>query len=851
MGKKIAVIVLLLLIVAAGVWFLLPSFNSVEQPPGNEPETAVLDEDAVDEATDEEGVQEDDAIVEETVVEDEDDNSTESEVEEEEEVVEDVGEEVDDTAVDAATFDANFNFVSSEDGFQFRNYTSRFPEGDLTIDEARQMFGDVVCTRVENDRCVPHPKVTAWLDATNETMDEVGHCTGFTVSSGQLHSGNLSMANFDDDMTFNLPQAAPVLREISQAYASYYATNVWKQEVQGTPTEILEALMLLDEPVDIGIFQPEYGRNGHSVLGHDVIDQGEGIFHIMVYDSNRPGEENVIVINTNDDSWYYAEGAVNPDQPFGEYMGNAETLSLSFIPMSAYNEELACPADFAEICPATEDERFTVVTLVGNGRALVESAAGQIGDFGGQLIKTLTESRFLPVRAELYSDQFPIMVLSADETFTVQATTGIADEALSLSVANPAFSVVVEDLVGQPEQIEQLVFDPVTQQADFVAGGLQRPSFSFTYNQGGEIFAIQVLGLGFEAGQTFGVTVDGANGDLQLETDGLVDGEAIVLVTRLGEEGEAVFANQAVTIAPDTTQALDLDGWDGVGGMTILTDAGQIVADNVPVAVVLEEISLPETTIDTLQLMLPYLDGDQTGAVAATLPNLGFSGEDLGSAYQQLPTLQPEDLAGTLRELPLGPDELGALINALRLDITELEALIEELGLDEESTTAVVTAIVNEELVRAAVDEWEFQDTDDPSQLPAYLDEFGLDGRYAGEFISEVELPQDEVSELRRELVSDANADACSVDFDAPNQITFINDTSEVVALVWVDYDCVADARRFILPGESHTEGTFATHPWQAVYAETGEPLPIETPTGLVYTYVNNSSAHVTVRIKE
>jgi len=483
-----------------------------------------------------------------------------------------------DTTADPTLFEPALPFDPDPDGFRFRNYSGRYPEGNLTIAEARAMFGDAVCIRLQNDTCIPHPKVITWLDDMNETMNEVGHCVGFTVASNQLHTDIRSVSELGAEITFDLEQDIPVLRTISQAYASYYASNVWTQEVQGkTPTEIIEALLTLDEPVDIGIFYPEYGRNGHSILGHNVVDQGNGIYHILVYDSNRPGEDNVIVVDTNEDTWFYAEGAVNPDQPTGDYQGDAETKSLTFVPISAYNEPLACPADFAELCPsASSASRFSVLTLFGRGQVLADTADGQIGQSGDTLINTVSGGQFIPVKGELYSRQQPIMLIPSEEAFTLQAQGNQADAPLKISVANPTYSVVVDGLIGQPGQLEQLTFDPAAQQVSFVAGGSQRPLIEFTFNQNGDVYSVQVSGLTFEAGQDLSVTVDATNGDLQLSSEGLAGDEIVLMVTRLNPDGESVFASSEVALLPAATQALDLDSWDGVGPMAVLVDRKKV-----------------------------------------------------------------------------------------------------------------------------------------------------------------------------------------------------------------------------------------------------------------------------------
>ncbi|RME69337.1 MAG: hypothetical protein D6784_18615, partial [Chloroflexi bacterium] len=578
------------------------------------------------------------------------------------------------TALDAARFEPDIAFAPNPDGFGFRNYSKRYPEGNLTIEEVRDMFGDVICTRLENGKCIPHPKVLTWLNDMNEIMNGTGHCIGFTVASHQFQTKFLSVNDLGADKTYALNRDVPVLRTISRGYSSYYASNVFTQEVRDTPSKIVDALMLLDEPVDIGIYYPKYGQNGHSILGYDVVNKEDGIYHILVYDNNHPGEDNVIVVDTNKDTWFYAEGAVNPDQPAGNYQGDADTKSLSFIPLSAYNQSLACPADFAELCPSTAEKSFSVLTIFGRGKALAETSDGLIGQSGDTLVNTVPDSRFLPVRGELFSRQMPIMLLPDNDAFSLQAQGSQANEPMSISVANPSLSVKIDHLVTQPEQIERLNFDPTGPQVAFIAGGPQQPSFEFIFTQNGVEYQVQLTGLKLDAGQDLTVNVDTANGDFTVTSNGQTIPKAVLVITRLTPDGEATFASSNLTISSGATQLLELDKWDGVGPMSLLLDDNndgvysKSTLTNEPVAEVLPAIGTSEKIFSNLQHLAPYLDGEQTGAVATTLPALNFTAEQLGSTYLALPGLQPDDLAGTLAGLNLPPKELAQFAVARRFD---------------------------------------------------------------------------------------------------------------------------------------------------------------------------------------
>src|SRR5262249_33942957 len=73
-----------------------------------------------------------------------------------------------------------------------------------------------------------------------------------------------------------------------------------------------------------------------------VTDQGGGVYWIMVYDNNWPGDERHIEVDTNAETWQY-NAAINPDEPESLYEGDAETKSLSLTPTSPRLKVQDCP----------------------------------------------------------------------------------------------------------------------------------------------------------------------------------------------------------------------------------------------------------------------------------------------------------------------------------------------------------------------------------------------------------------------------------------------------------------------------------------------------------------------------
>ena len=59
--------------------------------------------------------------------------------------------------------------------------------------------------------------------------------------------------------------------------------------------------------------------------------------------------------------------------------------------------------------------------------------------------------------------------------------------------------------------------------------------------------------------------------------------------------------------------------------------------------------------------------------------------------------------------------------------------------------------------------------------------------------------------------------------------VTFVNNSDKTIDVYGVDYECNQQLYATLAPrgteGDSHVQGTFATHPWVFIDAETGEVL--------------------------
>ena len=225
----------------------------------------------------------------------------------------------------------SIGFNPQVDGFNFRNYGERFPDGKLTSNEVRELFGDQTCSRIETsgqtETCIPIPENQIWVDKMNDYM-AAGHCAGFTIASVRLFNQQIPHDFFTpgSQVTYDIEQNKPAMRQIAKDWTLQVLEEVWMEQVEGTPRDIIDLLIERAQPVDLGIFNRSGA--GHSLLAYGLEDMGDGIFHILVYDNNWPGEENYVLVDYTTNTWRYSLAATNPEEDAGAWEGDGPLTAV-------------------------------------------------------------------------------------------------------------------------------------------------------------------------------------------------------------------------------------------------------------------------------------------------------------------------------------------------------------------------------------------------------------------------------------------------------------------------------------------------------------------------------------------
>ena len=285
-------------------------------------------------------------------------------------------------AAQEGDFLMDIGFRPAEHGFSFPNYGNDSVSANLTAVEMVRLFGEKVCSGPVDDQgnCRLRPTAQLWMEEISEAMDG-GHCEGMAVLSLLLYAEYISPADFGGGLASELSLEDELLqREIALWWATQATRPVTENMIRELPSEIVQKLIegMEEEFYTVGIYLPD-GSGGHAITPYAVVDRGDGVYHIMVYDNNYPGEERFIEVNANEETWVYT-GSTNPEEAEEEYFGDAETLTLELTAMNPRLDLQRC-----EFCG-------TASYGGGSGNEEVEDEGMEIS-FNGSIALRITDNK--------------------------------------------------------------------------------------------------------------------------------------------------------------------------------------------------------------------------------------------------------------------------------------------------------------------------------------------------------------------------------------------------------------------------------------------------------------------------
>jgi hypothetical protein len=483
---------------------------------------------------------------------------------------------VDDSGPTSASGDiANFGFDPQQNGFSFPNYGDDIPATNLTSVEMRRMFGDQVCARLDGDECTLTPPAAQWMEQINGAMAG-GHCEGMAVLSLMMYTGHIPASDFGGSIASDLNINDEALqRELAYWWTTQTVSPTYTSVIKGTPVEILDIVQQMEvsgETFTIGIYK-EDGSGGHAITPIGVQDKGDGLYAILVYDNNYPGETRELLVDTRDNTWLY-EASINPDVQSELYTGNADTQTLDLTPTSARLGQQDCP--FCEGSAlssaggklAAPTRKLNQVFLDGEGHILITDDNGnRLGYVDGKIVNEIPGADYTAYRMEASGNApEPIYWLPAelDVTITVDGSALTEETLTDLVLIGPGYSIGLEEIYLTPGQVDTAYFYPLDETIAYETESDESPNIVFGIeNPDAEAdYYFEVYGADMIGGGIITAILDSKAGDLIINTEKLNgEGEFNFFMTRISDEYEDEFSAEEITLKEGALVYINYAEW--------------------------------------------------------------------------------------------------------------------------------------------------------------------------------------------------------------------------------------------------------------------------------------------------
>lgn len=507
---------------------------------------------------------------------------------------------------------ASLDFDTAADGFGFRNYgRDHDNENDLNAGNLIALFGaENVCQAGSTaSDCVLTEPAEEWVEECVKLLAG-GHCEGFAVTSmrffdGLPYAGKKSPADFQSgaekvsdlqhtDLISNYIAHYHVMQKLSEI--SDFRAETWKKK----PSQIVQMLIesMKENSKDhyvMSIGMREDGRysRGHAIAPFAVEDMGEGVFHVHVYDSNYPGKDKYVEVDTQDETWRY-HTASDPTKTADDYVGNATSQTLGLKSQAARELEVyGCPfcSDGNERASlhhasgkATKKHQVSFV-LTGEGETLITDPNGKrIGyDFGkNRAVNEIPEADIVPIEGGLGKNippqyRLPVMSSAKPYTITVGGKSISQEVEADLDMEGPGFVVGFSDILLDPGENLSMTISPNGRELSFTASADgETPGIFITISTGKDkpSYEFEIGGIKLAAGKTVTMKLDLEKEKLFFKDNDPDRDPYDVVVWRTNPDGtEDYYENDDLNLAKDADNyEMDFSKWDGKGDMCFEAD---------------------------------------------------------------------------------------------------------------------------------------------------------------------------------------------------------------------------------------------------------------------------------------
>jgi hypothetical protein len=494
-------------------------------------------------------------------------------------------------APSSGAYVADLGFRPGSDGFSFENYGNDVPVTNLTSDDLRRLFGDEVCDRFTNSKCVLAPAAKAWMNEVNKGMAG-GHCEGLATLSLLMYLGNVQPSAFGASTTAGLALRGnqPLQREIAYWFTTQFTVPAGPSENRSlSPSGVVDTLVQVLQPgqtspesYTLGIYQRS-GGGGHAILPYAVENRGDGIAWIMVYDNNFPDVIRHIEVDRNRDTWRYY-GSTNAAETEALYEGDAATHSLTLTPTSPRLVKQGCPFCVDDNNDAVGGAvRYDELWLDGDGHVLIVDQQGRrFGFVGNQLVTEIPGVSYAMPKggATWGTDGDPVYFLPAGQAYsiTIDGTSLTKNGSADLSLVGPGYDVAVNDISLRPGQKDTLQLAPgrTNSSVAYTTQGDESPDMVLGMETKAADYSFDVKGVQLRGGGTITATLDQPKGQLAIATTGGTGlGTYSLEMVRTDDYDEVTFSHDRIPLSAGDTAYLRFGQWRSDGdSMPLAIDRG-------------------------------------------------------------------------------------------------------------------------------------------------------------------------------------------------------------------------------------------------------------------------------------
>lgn len=517
---------------------------------------------------------------------------------------------------------ADTGFRPAKDGFGFANYGSDASPAGLDAARMQELFGDKVCASKAGGKCILTPPAERWREQMNYLLG-FGHCEGMAVLSSLLfaNSNGLAPSQFGAATTseLQLTNNQPLETELAKWASTQVlaSTTVGEFGSKNTPAEVIEKLRQMWSAGEYPTLRVRHRDvlDGHSFFPYQLVDKGDKLLALKVYDPDYPKQERELMIDLNTEQWSYVFSVSADGVPY-KYEGNASTHNLYIVSTSARLGKQDCP--FCSGSGATNAPSVSTTAMTFTGTPQLEvintnplqvpllvlpKIDSSYTSYQGALGTTGNEVSSLPGYMPLnITVMFPrllnrsgpsplVNVPSAyDSTIKLKGSDATKDIPSSLSLTGPGYELVVEDIVLHPAQEDTILIPKGQGQITYATSADETPDVTVGFESPDADFEMSIIADGKPTGISVTLRKDEVKGEFSFQLKGAVN--YTLQLVRIDAQSEQVFSHGGETITDNDTIIVKYGTWQGQGTpLTLQIDAAsdgtidqmvQITDDDLP-----------------------------------------------------------------------------------------------------------------------------------------------------------------------------------------------------------------------------------------------------------------------------